>query len=202
MRRTGGKRCPNVDVVGCNKVPFPQDRFLTNEENKAAFIRLLESKLEQDGQTVKICQGADTTIVSTTLEQAEMSEKSVITVADDTDVAMMLLYHWQERHGEIIFFQEKGNKGWKMNDISHECDSFREHILFIHAFSGCDTSSAPFGRGKNSFLTLVMKNKTMQIVSDTMNDVWAEQEQVGEAAIKAFQIIYSGKDKDTLCKLR
>lgn len=89
-----------------------------------------------------------------------------------------------------------------MNDISHEYDSFREHILFIHAFSGCDTSSGPFGRGKNSFLTLVMKNKTMQIVSDTMNDVWAEQEQVGEAAIKAFQIIYRGKDKDTLCKLR
>ena len=78
MRRTGGgKHCPNVDVVGCNKVPFPQDRFLTNEENKAAFIRLLGSKVEQDGQTVKICQGdADTTIVSTTLEQAEMSEVS------------------------------------------------------------------------------------------------------------------------------
>ena len=85
----------------------------------------------------------------------------------------MLLYQWQERHGEIISFKEKGNKGWKMNDISHEWDSFREHILFIHAFSGCDTSSAPFGKGNNSVLTLVMKNKTMQIVSDTMNNVWA-----------------------------
>lgn len=85
MRRTGGgKRCPTVDVIGCNKIPFPQDRFLTNEENKAAFIRLLGSKIEQDGQTVRICKGdADTTIVSTTLEQAETSDKSVITVADD-----------------------------------------------------------------------------------------------------------------------
>ena len=204
MRRTGGgKRCPNVDVIGCNKVPFPQDRFLTNEENKTHFIKFIGMKLEQDGQTVKICTGdADTTIVSTTLHQAESNTQAVVTVADDTDVAMMLLYHWQQHHGDVIFFQEKVNRGWNMNDVCHRWDSIREHILFAHAFSGCDTTSAPFGKGKNSFLTLISKNKALQLVSDIMSDVWAEQNEIGEAAIKAFQIMYSGKDNESLCKLR
>ena len=204
MRRTGGGRlCPNVDVIGCNKVPFPQDRFLANDENKAGFIRLLGEKLEQCGQIVKICKGdADTVIVSTTIEKAELNSTFVVTVADDTDVAMMLIYHWQERHGDIVFFQERENRGWKIKDVCRECDSFREHILFVHAFSGCYTTSAPFSRGKRSFLTSAINNEGMQILSDTMNDVWAGQEEVGEAAIKAFQIIYSGNDKDTLCKVR
>ena len=184
-------------------VPFTQDRFLTNDENKTGFIRLLKEKLKKDGQTVKICKGdADKVIVSTTLEQAEMNYQSVVTVADDTDVAMMLLYHWQERHGEVIFFQEKENKRWKMNDLCRECDSFREHILLVHAFTGCDTTSAPFGKGRSSFLTLLKKNEAMQMVSDTMNDVWTGQEEVGTTAIKAFQIIYGGKNNETLCKLR
>ena len=89
-----------------------------------------------------------------------------------------------------------------MNDVCHRWDSIREHILFAHAFSGCDTTSAQFGKGKNSFLTLISKNKALQLVSDIMSDVWAEQNEIGEAAIKAFQIMYSGKDNESLCKLR
>ena len=140
--------------------------------------------------------------MSTSLEQAEQNERSVVTVADDTNVAMILVYHWNENHGEVIFFQEKSNKGWKMNEICWACDLFREHILFVHAFSGCVTTSAPFGRGKSNFLSLVIKSKEMQIVSETMNGVWAEQHEVGEAAVTAFQIVYSGKDQDSLCKVR
>lgn len=204
MRRTGGgKRCPNVDVIGRNKVPFPQDRFLTNEENKTHFIAFIGMKLEQDGQTVKICKGdADATIVSTTLEQADSNRNAVVTVADDTDVVMMLLYHWQEHHGNVFFFQEKVNKAWKLNKVCHRLDSIREFLLFIHAFSGCDTTSAPFGKGKSSLLSLTSKSKALQLVSETMSDVWAEPNEVGEAAIKAFQILYGGNDKNSLCKLR
>lgn len=78
-----------------------------------------------------------------------------------------------------------------------------ENIFYsIHAFSGCDTTSAPFGKGKHNFLSLIIKNKDMQIISEIMNDAWIGQGEVGRAAVKAFQIIYSGKNKDSLCKLR
>lgn len=51
MRRTGGgKRCPNVDVVGFKKVSFTQESFLSNEDNKTRFIRHISIKLQQDGK--------------------------------------------------------------------------------------------------------------------------------------------------------
>ena len=204
MRRTGGgKRCPNVDVVGCNKVSFDQERFLSNENNKSSFIKLLGTRLEQDGQTVKICRGdADPTVVAITLREAEATTKGVVTVADDTDIAIMLLYHWEEKHKHVYFFQESANKAWNMKDYCPRWSSVKEHILFIHAFSGCDTTSAPYGRGKAGLLSLVSKNKELQLASETICDVWAEGKEVGEAAIQAFQIIYSGKDEASLCKLR
>ena len=46
-------------------------------------------------------------IVATTLRQAEKDERAVVSVADDTDVVMLLLYNWQERHGDVFFFPEK-----------------------------------------------------------------------------------------------
>lgn len=112
-RRTGnGKQCADVDAVGCNKVPFPQDRFLLNENNKSSFIKLLASRLEQDGHYIKICRGdADADIVATSLEQAKDNRGSIVTVEDDTDIAMMLLYHWTENHRKVVFFSRTIKQG-------------------------------------------------------------------------------------------
>ena len=49
---------------------------------------------------MEICKG-DADAVTKSLDKAE---NNPITVADDTDVAMMLLYHWKTKHGEVIFF--------------------------------------------------------------------------------------------------
>ena len=122
---------------------------------------------------MKICKSdADTTTVAMTLNEAKSNtQNDVVTVAaDDTDVAMMLLYHWKEQHGNVYFFQEKSNKAWNMKIICKRWDFIREHIFFVHAFSGCDTISAPFGKGKNNLLSLVSKNETLQAVSDTISD--------------------------------
>ena len=46
-----------------------------------------------------------------------------------------------------------------------------EQLLYIHAMSGCDTTSAPFGKGKSSFLRSVMKSGALNDISDKMNDI-------------------------------
>lgn len=53
----------------------------------------------------------------------------VETVIDDTDVAMILIYHWKESNGEVIFFQDKSKDGWKLNEICLGSELFREHIV-------------------------------------------------------------------------
>ena len=74
----------------------------------------------------------------------------IVVVADDTDFAMMFLYHWRKELGEVIFYQQRSNQVWKIKECCEAIDPNREHILFAHAWSGCDTTSAQFGKGKSN----------------------------------------------------
>ena len=204
MRRSDADRkCPDVTVQEYHKVPYTQDRFLSNNSNKTQLISLISTKLKDDGQNVTICKGdADTKIVYTALQLAEKNNVPIVVVADDTDIAMMLLYHWRDELGELIFYQQTPNKGWKIKECCEAIDPNREHILFAHAWSGCDTTSAPFGKGKSSVWNLIKKNELFREVSVVMSDVWVEKEDVSKASIAGFVIMYGGNSNDQLNKLR
>lgn len=54
-------------------------------------------------------------------------------------------------------------------------------------------TSAPFGKGKSRFLTLLKKPDILQRLSDTMSDVWVDQEETGSVSIEAFVMMYGRK---------
>ena len=69
--------------------------------------------------------------------------------------------------------------------------------------TGCSTTSAPYRKGKKSFLNQILKSKMLQFLSMTMQDIWAEQSEVGEAAVRCFVEMYtSGKNDGTLTFLQ
>ena len=108
IRRTADKKCPNIEVTSINSVPITQDRFLSNEHNKAQFIDLTSESLRKDGQHVTNCDGdADTEIVETAINLSASTRNPIVVVADDTDIIVMLLYHWREEFQEVVFFQER-----------------------------------------------------------------------------------------------
>ena len=74
-------------------------------------------------------------------------------------------------------------RGWNIASLFPRPDKVKDHILFIHAVTGCDTTSAPYGKGKKSFLNQILKSKMLQFLSMTMQGIWAEQNEVGEAAV-------------------
>ena len=74
-------------------------------------------------------------------------------------------------------------RGWNIASLFPRLDKVKDHILFIHAVTGCDTTSAPYGKGKKSFLNQILKSKVLQFLSMTMQGIWAEQNEVGEAAV-------------------
>ncbi|KAG1668548.1 Protein FAN [Nymphon striatum] len=195
LRRAGSKgSTPNIIITENNEVPYTKERFLSNSHNKTQLISFLADHLTLDGQAVHVCRGdADTKIVSTALEVA--NDSTTIVVADDTDVAVMLLYHWNENISDVFFLQERGKKCWSIRKAQLEVLDFKEHLLFIHAWSGCDSTSAIFGKGKASFLNLVKKSKIIQLVSETICDYWATQSDVGDASMKAFVELYGGNSK-------
>ena len=103
----------SVAICEENESPHTKKRFLSNTENKKSLISLLSNKLTINGHHVYVCNGdADTKIVSTALDASK--EKQVMVVADDTDVAVMLIYHWNEELSDIYFHTERGDKCWSI----------------------------------------------------------------------------------------
>ena len=83
--------------------------FLSNESNKGQLIFLLGRYLQADSQIVHNSTGdADTMIVTCALQFASQGQE-VNTVADDTDILVLLMHHWKQDMADI-FFQSEAKK--------------------------------------------------------------------------------------------
>ena len=112
MRRMGcAKPCANVDVIGCNKIPFTQDIFLSNEQNKSNFIKFLAAELKRSGNSTVNCEGdGDATIVSKSLEKLEMIHQLLL------QLQTILMWQWcwstigRIHWMKLSFFKKKWKK--------------------------------------------------------------------------------------------
>ena len=129
-----------MNVKEENPVPFTEQPFLSNTTNKAGLIEFLSTRLRQNNTEMTNCEGdADSTIASRTLKVAKST--TAVAVADDTDIAVMLVHNWDEKHHrEVYFLRERWDKAWSIKNASLKNMTSNEHLLFLHAFTGCDTS--------------------------------------------------------------
>ena len=74
---------------------------------------------------------------------------SVEVIADDTDIAILLLYHWNNMLFDILLTSEASKKTWSVGACCAKLSPSLKNVLtVIHSFSGCDTTSSIFGYGK------------------------------------------------------
>ncbi|XP_065652097.1 uncharacterized protein LOC136079741 [Hydra vulgaris] len=114
----------------------------------------------------------------------------------------MLMYHWKDELNEIFFYQEKKKKLWIIKDAQSRVIDFKEHLLFVHAWSGCDLTSSILGKRKPSFLKLLQKSNNIQSVSEIILDYWATKKEVRESAVRAFIEVFGGNAESSLRKMR
>jgi len=208
-KRRATKACADIQLVESMEAYTNQEVFLSNEGNKVQFISLLSKYLQSDGQVVYNSTGdADTLIVSNALQIAREG-KEVNVVADDTDVLILLMYHWTDTIADIYFLsepkksQKKSLQVWRIRDlISKSGKIVTSHLLFIHAWTGCDTTSATFGHGKANLLKKIQVSEEVQQIAQLMGDSSMTPEEVGRAGIRLFTILFGGKDDDSLNSLR
>ena len=77
--------------------------------------------------------------MTTSLGVANISP--VITVADNSDIVVMLLYYWKDHLFEIFFLQEREKKSWSLKEACGQVSDFKEHLLLTHPSSGCNSTS-------------------------------------------------------------
>ena len=154
---------------------------------------MLSAHLEQAGVAVILAaeeRDADVVIVRRTIELGEHDD--VVIIADDTGIIVLLVYH---AHSSHQFYMETKQHIIDINAAQQALgvDVCRS-LLFVHAMTGCETTSAMFGVGKTkAFKVLQTSEKLSASVLvfghlTTTNDVLFE---VGEQFLSA---LYGGNE--------
>ena len=76
-----------------------------------------------------------------------------------------------------------------------------KHILFQHAFLGCDTTSRLFGIGKGTVLKKFKVNSALQQAADVFDETSSTPAEIESAEKKAMVAIYDRKMDDKLNSL-
>ena len=76
------------------------------------------------------------------------SPNAINLLSDDTDVSVLLMYHWTPFMCDIYFSTEKRVKKKEIQKQWNIQYGMATHGISTHAWSGCDTTSATYLKGK------------------------------------------------------
>ena len=127
--------------------PVTKQEFFGTETNKTCLIsKLIDFLKDQDIQVKSATGDADFIIVSTALEVAASTPEPIILVGNDTDLQCMLVERCTFSN---LYVQLELAKIFKIQDAQANLTEDQRSVLnVVHCLSGCDTSSAVFGKKK------------------------------------------------------
>ena len=201
------KRANSISLKLDNKAYHDQAAFLANTDNKVAFIRELALYLGTAGHAITCCNAdGDTTVVKTALNLAR-NDQSVRVVANDTDILVMLIHHWDNTMADIALHKQGAKKTETcIYSIRHLCasihHSIKSNILFAHAWTGCDTTSHCYGFGKTQLLKYLKTRPEILPMVETISNVNSTVDAVSDCGVKLFLNAYGGSDCTDLAHLR
>src|ERR1700761_7518186 len=200
IRRAKKHAAPEVIFDETMTADVSQEKFLSNDRNKSRLISMLSSKLQSEGFVVKHAEeDADYLIVNTAIESVCHSG-CVVLVGEDTDPLVMLTALVSPSSTSTIYFLEpgKGSSGKMLFDSkSFKYPQYiRDNILFLHAFSECDTTSSFFRQGKLKFVKTLVRNEELGKVVQVFKNPNAERQEIEEAGILFLVAVYRGKRGD------
>lgn len=184
-RRYKLKRSADMNLSWNTAIPMKQEDFLSNPTNKSQLISLLQTKLQENGiKTLQATDDADVLIVKTAVELSTHS--SVAVVGEDVDLAVLLIALTPPTQDIILLKPGRGKtKTVALSSQEMQQHGF-EHILFLHSFTGCDTTSATFRRSKVGFSKLYLKSDIIKEAAVIFYKPTATHSEVEEAGKMCF----------------
>ena len=102
-----------------------------------------------------IHEEADTIIVAQAIYAAKIEGKHVVVVADDTDVYILLLYHYHAESLKIPMKLQSTQTERAVTATVLKLSDIIPQLLPAHGLSGCDTVPMCYGIGKGKMLKVV-----------------------------------------------
>ena len=200
-RRAAVKSSADINLILDAQTTTSQEAFLNNAQNKTALIGELTKALLLRGIEVKQASGdADLVIALSAMTAADIANGRAAVVSRDTaDVLVILLARLTR--GEV-HVQPQPAKPAKLINIQQVktdlypdlCDVLRP----LHAMTGCDTTSAPFRKGKKKPLMLAKRSVEFRSHLAIFNNKKSDKVSSAEAGDKLMMIMYNVKQFKTL----
>lgn len=202
LRRGKGVKGQSVHFELGMTLQSSKEQFLCNMENKHRFIHALGSALETFCTVIYARGDADITIAQTATKCAQHQITAVI--GEDTDLLVLLAHHADAAAHDIFFYSDKQggkSKYWSIKQLIHVLGETRHLLLFLHAVTGCDTTSRPYGIGKGTALRKLLQNDELKSLAGTFLQQ-RTQEDVSDAGERALVLLYNGRCGENLDQLR
>lgn len=204
-QRRGENTHPIINLNADTEFVGRKDDFLTRSSNKEALIKLMTEELEKKGCTVIKASGdADVDIVKAAVKASEIQSTTLI--GEDTDLLILLLYYAGTDNRGLYYRSDKA-KATKVYNISEMKqvlgNDLCSQLLFVHAFTGCDTTSRIFSVGKHTaFQKLVDGEATIQSCANVFLHPHQDRKAIEDHGTRAMAVLFGGKSADSLASLR
>ena len=199
---------PIVSFTADTQYTGKKDDFLSRGSNKQSLIRLLSDELRKRGCTVINAPGdTDVEIVKAAVSTSLLHTTTLI--GEDTDLLILLLYYVQPACKSLYFRSDKcrGDGSVKVYSINRMREvlgnELCSHLLFIHAVTGCDTTSRIFGIGKKTVFHKFVKGDTVLrscanafITPNQTTDI------IDNLGCQVMAVLFGGKSTDSLTRVR
>ena len=207
-RRSLGLSSVTVNFTESMPCKSKKDAFLSNQENKRRFIRLLSERLRDKNHTVLGARDdADLLIVQTAVSLS--ANRKVVVIGEDTDLLVLLCFHAQADRHKIYFKSEakpsvpRAVKIWDINQTKVVLGEEVCRILpVIHAFTGCDTTSRIFSIGKSALLKKYNSSNSIQENVAKFLETETDPNEITKAGEELFVSLYGGIPHEGLDLLR
>ena len=159
---------------------------------------------EKGCHTIQAEEDADLDVVKAAVA---MSELSTTLIGEDTDLLVWLLYHAAANDCKDLYFRsDKGKPNvYNIKVLTRLLlgDDVCSDLFFIHAFSGCDTTSRIFGMGKKSVVQKVIAgDSVLHEYSKVFCTPTADPATVETSGCDAMVSLFNGGKSDSLASLR
>lgn len=207
-QRRGHNVYPVVSFTAETEFSGKKEQFLSKGVNKQRLIHMVSDEMRKKDFTVVNATGdADVDIVKAAVEASLLYKTTLI--GEDTDLLVLLLYYAQRDNKGLYFRSDKAKDdgSCKVYDINHLKEllgqSMCTQLMFIHAMTGCDTTSRIFGVGKGTAFQRFLKgDPVLQSCSNAFTVPNQTTEVIDELGCQVMAILFGGKYTTPLATLR
>ena len=160
-RRQKNIHYPIVHFTGDTEFEGKQEEFLSLGSNKQQLIKLISEEMVLRGCTVFQAEG-DAHVYITKAAVNSAQEHSTTLIGEDTDL-LILLVHFADANGKPLYFKSDNQsrgipKVYYINNLKSIFGSeLCTQLLFLHAFTGSDSTLRIYGVGKKSVFQKLVK---------------------------------------------